>query len=223
VVGLLVGTASANVLIDNFEEGSVDIQAGPYLDSDQHPVVECVETGLSPLNTIGGRRWTSARGWSGDWSSVRLIGGKLRIRVDNDLGYDVAVRYDDLGGLALLGSGIAFDIDYDSPGSAEAAALVDLALCDTAGRSANMGIIAGQTFGWPPDVALSGTYEFVFDNQIRESLDLTSINSIKLSFESNYDTPPFEIDNIREVPEPVPLCLLTLACLPAIRRRTRLR
>ncbi len=222
VVGLLACTASANVVIDNidnFEEGSVDIQAGPF-SADDDPArgwVESVETGLSPVNTVAGRRRTSVYGEYGDWTSARLTGGAMHFTLDNDLTDAARLHYDDLGGLALPGSGIAFDIDYGSRDLMSwCAAFVELALYDTAGRSGSMRIMAGQGI---EDYAVSGTHEFVFDDQIRQSVDLTSINSIELSFTSNYAGELIDIDNIRRVPDPATLSLLALAGAGLVARR----
>jgi hypothetical protein len=134
LAGLLAGTANANVLVDNFEEGSVDSQAGPYSDYQGH-WVESIETGLPPADVIGGARRTSVYGWMSDWQSAHLTGGAMRFHLDEDLLYDAGLRYESLGGLALHGSGIALDVNYDLTGGRDTAVFLRLALSDTHGGS----------------------------------------------------------------------------------------
>jgi hypothetical protein len=222
LVVLLASTADGYVVIDNFQEGAVNIKSGPYQphpypNDEQGAWVVDTDSGLSPANTLGGKRITAVWGEDSDWQSVQLTGGAMRFHLDANLSYEAYLRYDGLGGRALIPGGIAFDINYPPNARFDKAAAVRLTLTDTNGRAGSMALVAVPQGSLGTD--MSGTYEFVFDRLIRSQVDLASINRIELNFDTHDADSDFAIDNIREVPEPAALVMLALGCAGMFRRK----
>jgi len=215
---LMSGLSAKALTIDNFSEGAVDIVAdGAPPNFAEY--VEVSETGLTASNTIGGSRLTWVQdGVDFDPATAELIGGVMRMEIDNDENQS-GLSYRGLGGIALPSSmgRIAIDILYSvGPPRIFGGVELTVTLLDTVGGS-------GQIRAFLADAGhmnVSGTYELPFDAALHAAVDLSSIERIDLSFrgDADYDN-PFEIDNIRAIPEPGVALLLALALVAVPHRR----
>jgi len=212
IILALGGPLQAVVIIDDFEVGSIDIR-----DTDTAVNVRATrnELGLDTSHVVGGRRFTQANlrgGAGGSYADADLVTDGLPGVSDDGIQY------------ALDGSSAIFDTEYFPSSldlSAESQFLVSLSTVD-AQMDLWCNIVTNS--GEPSEVedfvtktvSAAGTVPFLITEF--SGLDFEDVDFIQVRVTAN-TSGLWVIDDIRAVPEPATLSLLTLGGLALLRRR----